>query len=85
MAHVKIRPWTVVLIVLAVAFIAVGIYYLVTPAHDLAAFVPGHETHGTNHHTKHGIAMFGLAALALVGAWFTTAPDKQPKSDSIET
>jgi hypothetical protein len=25
---------------------------------------------------KHGIAMFGLALLALVGAWFTTSPDR---------
>ncbi len=81
MSQIKIRPWTIVLIVIAAVFVAAGVYYLVTPAHDLAAFVPGHDAHGTNHHIKHGIAMFGLAALALIGAWFTTTPDKQPDSD----
>jgi hypothetical protein len=80
MPHINIRPWTIVLIVLSIAFVAAGIYYLVTPAHNLAAFVPGHEAHGTNHHIKHGIAMFSLAALALFGAWFTTAPDRRPDS-----
>jgi hypothetical protein len=77
---VKVRPLTVVLIVLAVFFVAAGIYYFVTPAHSLASFVPGHEAHGTNHHIKHGIAMIGLAVVALIGAWFTTAPDRSAKS-----
>jgi hypothetical protein len=80
MSEIKIRPLTIVLIVLSVIFVAAGIYYFVTPAHNLAAFVPGHEAHGSNHHIKHGIAMIGLAVLALIGAWFTTTPDKQPAS-----
>jgi hypothetical protein len=80
MPQIKIRAWTIVLIVLSIAFVAAGICYLVTPAHDLAAFVPGHEAHGTNHHIKHGIAMFGLAAIALVAAWFTTTPDRHADS-----
>jgi hypothetical protein len=28
-------------------------------------------------HTKHGIAFVGLAVVAGIGAWFTTAPDKE--------
>jgi hypothetical protein len=80
MSEIKIRPLTIVLIVVAVVFVGAGIYYFVTPAHNLAAFVPGHEVHGTKHHVKHGIAMFGLAALALIGAWFTTSPDKEPET-----
>jgi hypothetical protein len=79
MPQINIRPWTIVLIVLSIALVAAGIYYLVTPAHSLAAFVPGHEAHGTNHHIKHGIAMIGLAVVALIGAWFTTAPDRSAK------
>jgi hypothetical protein len=77
---IKVRPLTVVLVVAAVVLIAIGVYYFVTPAHDLPAFVPGHEAHGTNHHTKHGLAAIGLAVVALVGAWFTTAPDDHSKS-----
>jgi hypothetical protein len=74
--NVRIRPLTIVLVVVAAALIGVGIYYFVTPAHNLASFVPGHEDHATNHHIKHGIAMIGLAVLALFAAWFTTAPDR---------
>ncbi len=75
---VKVRPLTILLVVVAILLIAGGIYYFVTPAHDLASFVPGHETHGTNHHIKHGLLLIGLAIVALVGAWFTTAPERHP-------
>jgi hypothetical protein len=73
---IKVRPLTILFLVAAVVLTAAGLYYFVTPAHSLAAFVPGHEAHGTNRHIKHGIAMIGLAALALVASWFTTAPDR---------
>jgi hypothetical protein len=72
--EVQVRPLTVVLIVVAVLCVLAGVYYVVTPAKDLPAFVPGHLAHATRHHVKHGLAMFMLAAAALVGAWFTTAP-----------
>lgn len=80
MPAIKIRPLTILFLVIAAACTAAGIYYFVTPAHSLPAFVPGHEAHGTNHHIKHGIAMIGLAVLALIGAWFTTAPDRHADS-----
>jgi hypothetical protein len=79
--RIKIRPLTVVLILVAALFIAGGIYYFVTPAHELAPFVPGHEAHGTKHHIKHGLALIGLAVLALIGAWFTTAPEESDLSN----
>lgn len=79
-SKLKVRPLTILLIVLAILFVAGGIYYFVTPAHDLASFVPGHETHGTNHHVKHGLFLIGLAVLALIGAWFTTAPEQPAQS-----
>jgi hypothetical protein len=77
---ITVRPLTILCIVVAVVFAAVGVYYVVTPAHSLPAFVPGHEAHVTRHHVKHGLAMFGLAAIALIGAWFTTAPGKSAGS-----
>jgi hypothetical protein len=75
---VKLRPLTFVLIGLGFVFVAIGVYYLVTPAHSLAAFVPGHQAGSTHHPTKHGLAMFALAVVCWVGAWFTTAPAKIP-------
>ena len=76
MSKIKIRPLTVVLVLIAIVLVVIGVYYFVTPAHDLASFVPGHEAHGTNHHVKHGLFAIGLAVLVLIGAWFTTAPDQ---------
>jgi hypothetical protein len=73
-ARVAIRPLTVLLVLAGLALVAVAIVYFVTPAHSLPSFVPGHET-SNRHHVKHGIAMVGLAVLAWVGAWFTTAPE----------
>jgi len=76
MSNIRIRPLTIVLVVLAVIFIAAGVVYFTKTAADLPSFFPGHDAHSTTHHTKHGIAMIGLAVIALVGAWFTTAPEK---------
>ena len=70
----RIRPLTAVLIVVAVALVAVAVVYFTTTATKLPSFFPGHQAGSTHHHTKHGIAVLGLAALALIGAWFTTSP-----------
>jgi hypothetical protein len=80
MSNIKIRPLTVLFLVAAAVLAVAGVYYFVTPTHSLAAFVPGHEAHGTNHHIKHGIAMFGLAVIAVVAAWLTSAPDRATAS-----
>jgi hypothetical protein len=82
MRNVQIRPWTVVLLVLGVVFVALGIMYFATSARDLPNFVPGHQSGATKRHVKHGLAMLGLAALALIGAWFTTSPDSDSHAPS---
>jgi hypothetical protein len=73
---IKVRPLTIVCLVFAGIFVFLGVVYFITAAKSLPAFMPGHQAHVTRHHVKHGIAMFGLALLALVGAWFTTSPDR---------
>ena len=72
----QFRALTWVLLALGVLLVALGVYYLVTPAGNLPSFLPGHLAGSTHHHTKHGIVAFGLAAAAFVGAWFTTTPSK---------
>jgi hypothetical protein len=47
--------------------------YFTRTADALPSFLPGHEAGVTRHHTKHGIAMLGLAVLTWIGAWFSTA------------
>jgi hypothetical protein len=71
---IVMRPVTWALIALAVVLVGVAIVYFTTSATHLPGFFPGHQAGSTKTHTKHGLAMLGLAALALVGAWFTTSP-----------
>jgi hypothetical protein len=70
----QIKPLTWLLIVVALVFVVLAVVYFVTAANQLPSFLPGHDAHLTKHHTKHGLAMLGVAVLALIGAWFTTAP-----------
>jgi hypothetical protein len=75
MKNIKIRPVTVLLVVLAAVLVVVGVVYMTSTAGHLPAFFPGHAAHSTHHHTKHGLAAFGLAVLLLIGAWLTTGPE----------
>jgi H+/Cl- antiporter ClcA len=79
MSNFRIRPLTILLVVLAIALVAGGVVYFTETAHDLPAFFPGHDVHSTTHHVKHGLALITLAVLALGAAWFTTAPERLDK------
>ena len=68
----RVRPLTILLIVVALVFIAAGVIYLTQPAHALPGFLPGHQAGVARKHTKHGLASFGVAVVALLGAWLTT-------------
>jgi len=70
----QMRPLTWLLIAVAVVFVVLAVVYFVTPANQLPSVFPGHAPHATRHHTKHGLAALGVAVVALIGAWFTTAP-----------
>src|SRR5438128_2101422 len=64
----RVRPLTIVLVLVALALVAVAVVYFTKSAADLPSYMPGHQAHVTRHHTKHGIAMLGLAVLAGIGA-----------------
>ncbi|MGZ4700958.1 MAG: hypothetical protein ACXV5U_08130 [Ilumatobacteraceae bacterium] len=70
------RATTAACIAVAVVCVVVAVVYFTKTADALPSFFPGHTTGSTHHHVKHGIAFIGLAVLALIGAWFTTAPAK---------
>ena len=74
MQSVRFRPLTGLMIVVAIALVAIAVVYFTTTAGNLPALFPGHAKGSVHHHIKHGIACLALAAAALVGAWFTTAP-----------
>ena len=61
------------LIVLAVLFLAVSVYYWMTPAGSLLPFVSGYQAGSHDVHTKHAIAALILAIGCGVLAWFVSA------------
>lgn len=73
-SRIVIRPQTIALVVVAALFFIIAVIYVAVTADALPAFVPGHEAGSTAHHMKHAAAVATLGVLALVGAWFTTAP-----------
>ena len=71
---------TILLAVVGVLFLGMAIYYWVTPANQLLAFVPGYDPASAVIHFKHGLAMLILAIGAWVLAWFQSA--RKPKASS---
>jgi uncharacterized membrane protein len=55
--------------VAALVFLVLAVVYFTRSAQDLPAFFPGHEAGVTRHHTKHGLAMVGLAVFSVIGGW----------------
>jgi hypothetical protein len=70
------KPLVLACIGLAVLFALAAVVYFTKTAADLPSFFPGHDAHLTSHHTKHGIAMLGLAVLSLIGAWMLSGPQE---------
>ena len=75
-ARLQFRPLTALCLAIAAVCVVIAIVYFTKTADALPTFFPGHAAGSGRHHTKHGIAFIGLAVLALIGAWFTTAPSK---------
>ena len=76
MSNIKIRPLTVLLLVLTIVLAVVGFLYFTKTAADLPSFFPGHLAHSTHKHVKHGLVAVTLAVVALVGTWVSTAPQR---------
>ena len=78
MAAMRVRPLTIVLVVLDAIFLVVGAVYLVRTAAQLPTFFPGHDAFvGHDADSAHryitvAIAAFTVGTAALVAALFTT-------------
>lgn len=68
--------------VVAVVFLAVAIFYFVTPADKLPAFMPGHDVTMTKVHFKHGLAALLLAIAAAAFGWFQGGPQKSAQEEN---
>jgi len=67
-------------VLLGIAFVTVAIVYWVTPANSLPDFFPGHRSHSTQYHGKHGLAAFLIGLGLLTFAWAQRAPKKTTPS-----
>jgi len=67
------KTLNILAVVLGVVFVALAIYYWLTPADMLPTFLPGYSAVMTTTHIKHGIAAFVVGLALLVYAWFASA------------
>jgi ammonia channel protein AmtB len=66
------KPLPILFTVLGVLFLAIAIYYWVTPAGSLAHWAPGYSAGSTHVHMKHGLAALVLAIGSGILVWFTS-------------
>lgn len=64
---------TVLAVILGIGFVALAIFYWMTPADMLPMFLPGYDAAMTTPHIKHGIASLVVGLALLVYAWFASA------------
>ncbi|HUD06581.1 MAG TPA: hypothetical protein VMR34_01715 [Candidatus Saccharimonadales bacterium] len=64
-------------IIIAIIFLAIAVYYWVTPAGSLLHFVPGYQAGSTHAHLKHGLAALVLAVGSGLLAWFSKGSKNQ--------
>lgn len=67
---------TVLFVLAALVFLAIAIYYFVTPAGSLPSWVPGHIAGSSHKHMKHGLAAIILAVAFGILAWFYSKDTK---------
>jgi hypothetical protein len=66
------KTLAVIALVLGILFVALAIYYWITPANALPGFVPGYDAAMATPHFKHGLAALILGVLLCIYAWFAT-------------
>lgn len=70
----------IIALVLGILFVALAIYYWITPANALPSFFPGYNPAMLAPHFKHGLAAFILAVLLFIYAWFATGKKNRGQS-----
>jgi len=67
------KTLNILAVVFGIVFVALAIYYWLTPADMLPAFLPGYSVAMTTPHIKHGIASLVVGLALLIYAWFASA------------
>ena len=66
-------------------FVALGVYYLITPAGSLPHYIPGYLANSSHKHLKHALACFIVAVALAILAWFTSAKKTPEATKPNET
>jgi hypothetical protein len=74
------KPLAVVALILGILFVALAIYYWITPANVLPTFIPGYDAAMATPHFKHGLASLIVAVLLFIYAWFATGTTGSKKN-----
>jgi amino acid permease len=61
-------------VIIGIVFVGVMVLYLVEPAQQLPAFMPGYAPGDAGHHTKHAIGALIVALALFAFAWFRSKP-----------
>ena len=67
------KTLNILAVMFGIVFVALAIYYWLTPADMLPAFLPGYNAAMATPHIKHGIASLVVGLALLVYAWFASA------------
>ncbi len=67
------KTLTILAVIFGIGFIALAVYYWMTPADMLPVFLPGYDAAKMVPHIKHGIASLVVGLALLIYAWFASA------------
>jgi hypothetical protein len=62
----------ILFVILAIVFIAIAVFYFVTPADKLPHSFPGYVANSSKVHLKHGLAALIVGLGFAILAWFST-------------
>lgn len=66
------KKLAIIALVLGILFVALAVYYWITPANALPTFLPGYDPAMATAHFKHGLASLIVGILLFIYAWFAT-------------
>jgi hypothetical protein len=66
------KSLAIIAVILGILFVALAIYYWITPANALPSFIPGYNPAMATPHFKHGLASLIVGILLIIYAWFAT-------------
>ncbi|HUA12910.1 MAG TPA: hypothetical protein VL989_00180 [Candidatus Sulfotelmatobacter sp.] len=75
------KVWIAAFVVVAILCLVASIIYFTNTAGNLPSFFPGYTKGSSHTHTKHGIALAGVAAVCLIGAWILSGDQSKHKLD----